>query len=109
MLPARVTLYEVGPRDGLQNESANLSLEARVRLIEALADAALKRIEIGSFVRPDWIPLLADTDQLARRLVRKPGVRYAALVPNRTGLDRAGAARMGEGGGVMSGNEADHR
>src|SRR5882762_4437561 len=106
MLPARVTLYEVGPRDGLQNESANLSLEARVRLIEALSDAALKRIEIGSFVRPDWIPQLADTDQLARRLVRKPGVRFAALVPNRTGLDRAVAAGMGEVAVFMSATES---
>src|SRR6266403_1375398 len=109
MLPARVTLYEVGPRDGLQNESANLSLEARVRLVEALADASLKRIEIGSFVRPDWIPQLADTDQLARRLVRKPGVRYAALVPNRTGLDRAVAAGMGEVAVFMSATESHNR
>src|SRR6266446_2518972 len=109
MLPARVTLYEVGPRDGLQNESANLSLEARVRLIEALSDAALKRIEIGSFVRPDWIPQLADTDQLARRLVRKPGVRYAALVPNRTGLDRAVAAGMEEVAVFMSATESHNR
>jgi len=109
MLPARVTLYEVGPRDGLQNESANLSLEARVRLVEALADASLKRIEIGSFVRPDWIPQLADTDQLARRLVRKPGVRYAALVPNRTGLDRAVAAGMEEVAVFMSATESHNR
>src|SRR5947207_11043301 len=94
MLPARVTLYEVGPRDGLQNESANLSLEARVRLVEALVDAELKRIEIGSFVRPDWIPQLADTDELARRLPRGP--RYAALVPNRQGLDRAVASGLRE-------------
>src|SRR5882672_8813980 len=109
MLPARVTLYEVGPRDGLQNESANLSLEARARLVEALADAGLKRIEIGSFVRPDWIPQLADTDQLAQRLVRKPGVRYAALVPNRTGLDRAIAVGMGEVAVFMSATESHNR
>ena len=109
MLPARVTLYEVGPRDGLQNESANLSLEARARLVEALAEAGLTRVEIGSFVRPDWIPQLADTDQLAQRLVRKPGVRYAALVPNRTGLDRAILAGMGEVAVFMSATESHNR
>jgi len=99
----------VGPRDGLQNESANLSLEARARLVEALAEAGLTRVEIGSFVRPDWIPQLADTDQLAQRLVRKPGVRYAALVPNRTGLDRAILAGMGEVAVFMSATESHNR
>jgi len=106
MLPARVSLYEVGPRDGLQNESARLSIEARIRLLDALADAGLKRIEIGSFVRPDWIPQLADTDELARRAVRKAGVRYAALVPNRTGLERALAAGMREIAVFMSVTES---
>ncbi len=106
MLPSRVSLYEVGPRDGLQNESARLSIEARIRLLEALADAGLKRIEIGSFVRPDWIPQLADTDELARRMVRRPGVRYAALVPNRTGLERALAAGMREVAVFMSATES---
>ena len=106
MLPSRVSLYEVGPRDGLQNESARLSIEARIRLLEALADAGVKRIEIGSFVRPDWIPQLADTDELARRMVRRPGVRYAALVPNRTGLERALAAGMREVAVFMSATES---
>ena len=106
MLPSRVSLYEVGPRDGLQNESARLSIEDRIRLLEALAGAGLKRIEIGSFVRPDWIPQLADTDELARRAVRRPGVRYAALVPNRTGLERALAAGMREVAVFMSATES---
>lgn len=106
MLPTRVTLYEVGPRDGLQNESATLTLDARVRLVEALADSGLERIEIGSFVRPDWIPQLADTDDLAQRVVRKSGVRYVALVPNRTGLDRAIAAGMREVAVFMSATES---
>jgi hydroxymethylglutaryl-CoA lyase len=109
MLPSRVTLYEVGPRDGLQNESANLSIDARIRLVEALADAGLERIEIGSFVRPDWIPQLADTDELARRVVRKPSARYTALVPNRTGLDRAVAARLREVAVFMSASESHNR
>ena len=105
MLPSHVSLYEVGPRDGLQNESANLTLDAKLQLIAALADAGLSRIELGSFVRPDWIPQLADTDELARRAVRKPGIRYAALVPNRTGLERAIAAGIGEVAVFMSSSE----
>jgi hydroxymethylglutaryl-CoA lyase len=106
MMPSRVTLYEVGPRDGLQNESAELPVEAKLRLVGALADAGLTRIEIGSFVRAEWIPQLADTDAVARRLPRKPGVRYAALVPNRIGLDRAIAAGMREIAVFMSATEA---
>ena len=106
MLPGRVSIYEVGPRDGLQNESANLSVEARLQLIEALAEAGLRRIEIGSFVRPDWIPQLADTDEVARRVVRRPLVRYSALVPNRTGLDRAIAAGVREVAVFMSATES---
>jgi hydroxymethylglutaryl-CoA lyase len=106
MLPGRINIYEVGPRDGLQNEAANLSIDARLRLIEALADAGLQRIEIGSFVRPDWIPQLADTDEVARRIVRRPSVRYAALVPNRYGLDRAVAAGMREVAVFMSATES---
>jgi hydroxymethylglutaryl-CoA lyase len=106
MLPGRVTIYEVGPRDGLQNEAANLSIDARLRLVEALADSGLRRIEIGSFVRPDWIPQLADTDEVARRVVRRPAVRYVALVPNRFGLDRAIAAGMREVAVFMSATES---
>jgi len=106
MLPARVSLYEVGLRDGLQNEAAMLSVDARVRLLGALADSGLKRLEIGSFVRPDWIPQLADTDEVARRAPRKPGVRYTALVPNRIGLDRAVAAGMNEVAVFMSATES---
>ncbi|HYY53207.1 MAG TPA: hydroxymethylglutaryl-CoA lyase [Myxococcales bacterium] len=105
-MPARVTLYEVGPRDGLQNESAQLSVDARLRLLGALADAGLQRIELGSFVRPDWIPQLADTDEVALRVARRPGVRYSALVPNRAGLDRAVATGMEEIAVFMSATES---
>ena len=107
--PDHVTLYEVGPRDGLQNESARLPVEAKLRLIGALADAGLPRIEIGSFVRPDWIPQLADTDQVAQRLPRRKGLRYAALVPNRTGLDRAVATGLREIAVFMSSSEAHNQ
>jgi len=109
MLPERVTLYEVGPRDGLQNESARLSTDDKLRLLDALADAGLTRIELGSFVRPDWIPQLADTDELARRVRRRPGVRHAALVPNRTGLERALAAGLREVAVFMSASESHNQ
>ena len=104
-----VTLYEVGPRDGLQNEAARLPVESKSRLIEAIAAAGLRRIEVGSFVRADWIPQLADTDEVARRLRPRPGVRYSALVPNRTGLDRALAAGLREVAVFMSSTEAHNR
>ncbi len=106
MLPRRVTVNEVGPRDGLQNEPVNLSVDQKLRLIDALAVAGLQRIEIGSFVRADWIPQLADTDEVARRALRRPGVRYMALVPNRTGLDRAVAAGVRDVAVFMSVTES---
>src|SRR5258706_103733 len=80
-------------------------VDGKVQLITALADAGLHRIEIGSFVRPDWIPQLADTDQVARRLPRRESVRYAALVPNRTGLDRAVESGLREVAVFMSSSE----
>ena len=104
-----VTLYEVGPRDGLQNESAQLRPDDKLRLIAALARAGLERIEIGSFVRPDWIPQLADTDQVARSLPRRESVRYAALVPNRTGLDRAVESGIREVAVFMSSSETHNQ
>jgi len=109
MPSARVTLYEVGPRDGLQNESAQLPVEGKLRLLAALTDAGLRRIEIGSFVRPDWIPQLADTDEVSRRAPRREGVRYAALVPNQIGLDRAVAAGIREVAVFMSASETHNQ
>src|SRR5438270_6553666 len=109
MLPARVTIYEVGPRDGLQNESANLPVEARLRLIAALAGAGVRRIELGSFVKPEWIPQLADTDEVARRVPRVPGVTYSALVPNKHGLLRALAAGLREVAVFMSASETHNQ
>jgi hydroxymethylglutaryl-CoA lyase len=107
--PARITLYEVGPRDGLQNEPARLTVDAKVRLVSALASAGVQRIELGSFVRPDWIPQLADTDLVAQRVPKPPGVRYSALVPNRTGLDRAIAAGLKEVAVFMSATETHNQ
>jgi hydroxymethylglutaryl-CoA lyase len=107
--PPRVTLVEVGPRDGLQNEAARLPADAKVRLIAALAGAGLTRIEVGSFVRPDWIPQLAETDLVAQRAPKLPGVRYSALVPNRTGLDRAIASGLKEVAIFMSATESHNQ
>jgi hydroxymethylglutaryl-CoA lyase len=108
-LPESVVLYEVGPRDGLQNESARLSVGDKVRLIEALAEAGLTRIEVGSFVRPDWIPQLAETDEVARRLPQRASVAWSALVPNRQGLDRALAAGLREVAVFLSSSETHNQ
>jgi isopropylmalate/homocitrate/citramalate synthase len=88
----RVRIYEVGPRDGLQNESVTIPLETKLRYLELLADAGLREIEATSFVAPSAIPQLADADALMAALARRPGVRYPVLVPNLRGLARAEAA-----------------
>ncbi|OFX20844.1 MAG: hydroxymethylglutaryl-CoA lyase [Anaeromyxobacter sp. RBG_16_69_14] len=84
----RITVYEVGPRDGLQNEAGFVATEDKLRLLRILADAGLSRIEATSFVSPRWIPGLADAGEVVSRLPRKPGLVYAALVPNAKGLAR---------------------
>ncbi|MCR9186750.1 MAG: hydroxymethylglutaryl-CoA lyase [Halieaceae bacterium] len=88
-LPTSVTLVEMGPRDGLQNESASISLATKLRLIDDLAAAGLTLIESGSFVNPKWIPQMADSAEVFRGLQRRAGVRYTALTPNLQGLERA--------------------
>ena len=87
-----VRIYEVGPRDGLQNESTPIPTDAKLRFIDLLADAGLREIEATSFVSPKAIPQLADADELMARLDRRPGVRYPVLVPNARGMDRAEGA-----------------
>jgi hydroxymethylglutaryl-CoA lyase len=91
-LPKRVTIVEVGPRDGLQNERVEIPTDVKVRFIDALSDAGLPVIEATSFVSAKAIPQLADADDVMRRIARKPGVRYPVLVPNERGLERALAA-----------------
>ncbi|MEO8431087.1 MAG: hydroxymethylglutaryl-CoA lyase [Acidobacteriota bacterium] len=95
-LPARATVYEVGPRDGLQNEPETLSVETRVEFVDLLTASGLKAIEVGSFVSPRAIPQLADSEEVFRRIHRASGVRYPALVPNEKGLERAVAAGVRE-------------
>ncbi|HEX2754191.1 MAG TPA: hydroxymethylglutaryl-CoA lyase [Candidatus Limnocylindrales bacterium] len=88
----RVRIYEVGPRDGLQNEARPIPLATKLRYLELLADAGLAEIEATSFVAPNAIPQLADADELMAALPRRAGVRYPVLVPNVRGLARAEAA-----------------
>ena len=88
----RVRIYEVGPRDGLQNESRAIPTETKLRFIESLVVAGLREIEVTSFVSPKAIPQLADADDLCARLPRHAGVRFPVLVPNERGLVRAQAA-----------------
>ncbi len=83
-----VRIHEVGPRDGLQNESQVVSLDDKLALVERLADAGLRSIECTSFVSPEWIPQLADSDALAARLPAREGVEYRGLVPNLKGYER---------------------
>jgi hydroxymethylglutaryl-CoA lyase len=87
-MASHVDVYEVGPRDGLQNEARVVPTAEKVALIRALAEAGLSRIEATSFVSPRWIPALADSAEVAERLPSLPGVRYLVLVPNRKGLER---------------------
>ncbi len=87
--PARARVMEVGPRDGLQNEAVPVPLEAKRAFIAALVASGLKDIEVGSFVRPDRVPQMAGSDELARSLPAVPGVTYWALVPNLKGAERA--------------------
>ena len=82
----RASIYEVSPRDGLQNEAAFIPLEGKRRLIEALCAAGLTRIEITSFVSPKWVPQLGDAEELARTMKPPAGVTFSALVPNARGL-----------------------
>jgi hydroxymethylglutaryl-CoA lyase len=93
-LPAEVTIYEVGPRDGLQNEARNVPTADKIRFIDSLVASGIRSIEITSFVSPKWIPQLADAAEVARGVQRPPGVLMSALVPNRRGLDTALASGM---------------
>ncbi|MEP6680279.1 MAG: hydroxymethylglutaryl-CoA lyase [Chloroflexota bacterium] len=89
MADREVRIYEVGPRDGLQNEARAIPIDAKLQFIALLTDAGLREIEATSFVSPRAVPQLADADDLMARLERRPGVRYPVLVPNERGMARA--------------------
>ncbi len=92
----RVEIFEVGPRDGLQNEPAEIPVADKVRLIDTLSRAGFRRIEVASFVSPKWVPQMASSGDVLAAITRAPGVRYAALTPNMKGLEAAIAARADE-------------
>lgn len=108
-IPEHVRIFEVGPRDGLQNEKAILSVEQRVALIERLMDAGARDIEVGSFVHPKWVPQMADTDAVARQLKRRDDVNFWALVPNMRGLDRALSAEINHIAVFISASDTHNR
>jgi hydroxymethylglutaryl-CoA lyase len=95
-LPRRVALVEVGPRDGLQNEKAPITTDMRIELCDRLTDAGFPNVEAGSFVSPKWVPQMADTAELMRRIRRKPGVTYSVLTPNMKGFEGALEAKADE-------------
>ena len=94
--PRQVKLVEVGPRDGLQNESQVVPTEVKVGLIDRLTEAGLCWIEAGAFVSPKWVPQMADSADVLAGIARRPGVSYPVLVPNMKGLDGALAAGVEE-------------
>jgi hydroxymethylglutaryl-CoA lyase len=107
-LPERISLREVGPRDGLQNEDP-VPLDAKVALLDRLSGTGVQRIEAVSFVRPDAIPQMADADEVWRRAAKAPGIRYSALVPNLRGAVRALDAGFTELEAVVSASETHNR
>jgi len=92
----RVTIVEVGPRDGLQNEHAQVATADKIEFVNRLSAARLPVIEVGAFVSPKWVPQMADAAEVFAGITRAPGIRYTALVPNLAGLDRAMAAGVTE-------------
>lgn len=108
-LPASVIIKEVGPRDGLQNEKTNITTEDKIAWIDQLAQTGVQSIEITSFVKPNWIPALADAFDVAKGISRVPGVTYTALVPNLQGLNRALEADVDETAVFMSASETHNQ
>ena len=108
-LPARVTVVEVGPRDGLQNEAVTLSVDERVALCDRLIAAGLPVVEVGAFVSPKRVPQMAASDEVLRGVTRVPGVRLPVLVPNRQGFDLARAAGAREIAVFTAASEAFNR
>lgn len=96
MMPSRVTVVEVGPRDGLQNEAATIATADKTAFVDLLSNAGLTVIEVGAFVSPKWVPQMADSAEVFAGIERRPGARYTALVPNLAGLERAHRANVSE-------------
>lgn len=103
--PEKVTIKEVGPRDGLQNEKVIIPAQSKMEWIDQLSDTGLSYIEVTSFVHPKWIPQLSDAALVAKGIKRKPGITYAALVPNQRGLESALEANIDDISVFMSSSE----
>ena len=103
--PAKVTIVEVGPRDGLQNEGASIATGAKVAFVDRLSAAGVPVIEVSAFVSPKWVPQMADASEVFAGITRRSGVRYSALVPNLAGLDRAHASGVREVGVFAAASE----
>ena len=95
-MPETVEIFEVGPRDGLQNEKRPIAVADKIRLVDMLSECGFRRIEVASFVSPKWVPQMADSDKVLAGIRRAPGVRYAALTPNMRGFEGARAAGADE-------------
>lgn len=108
-LSGSVSVYEVSPRDGLQNESRTLPVADKKELVAALVAAGLRQIEVTSFVSPRWVPQLADAAELVRALPAAAGVTYSALCPNATGLERARAVGLKEVAIFLSASETHNQ
>jgi len=108
-VPDEVSIYEVGPRDGLQNEKVILPTERKLELIEGAVQAGIKRVEITSFVNPRWIPAMGDHLEVAAGVKKHDGVCYSALVPNMRGLDGATRAGMQEVAVFMAATQSHNR
>jgi len=91
-----VEIFEVGPRDGLQNEKRQISTADKIALVDLLSRAGFRRIEVASFVSPKWVPQMADSAEVLAGITRAPGISYAALTPNMQGFEAAKAARADE-------------
>ena len=95
-LPSHVSLVDVGPRDGLQNEAQPIPAATKIELVSRLQDAGLHEIEVTSYVSPKWVPQMADAAEVMAGIARRPGVRYSVLTPNLKGLEAALAGRPDE-------------
>lgn len=92
-MPEQVTIWEMGPRDGLQNEKVHISTENKIRLVDMLSTCGFRNIETASFVSPKWVPQMSDGAEVMAGISRKPGVAYTAIAPNLKGYERARASK----------------
>ncbi|WP_062198977.1 hydroxymethylglutaryl-CoA lyase [Massilibacterium senegalense] len=109
MFPSHVTIKEVGPRDGLQNEQTFVPTETKIQWIEQLSETGLSYIEVTSFVHPKWIPQLKDAEEVLKNIEKNKDVTYAALIPNRHGLERAIQVGLDEASVFMSATNAHNK